>query len=374
MSGLYIHIPFCTEKCSYCDFFSGNQLYLVEDYVDALVRELTIRKDYLSGSTINTIYLGGGTPSLLSFDQLAKLMGGIKSNYDLGPNTEITIECNPENIHREFVTCLADLEINRISLGIQFMRDDVLLKYNRHHSKELIISALETIVQNYFENLSVDLIYDVPEINDRELLETLNILADFDIKHYSAYSLTIAKNTRLFWQRRKSKYIENQEDSSLLQYQLIHDFLEDRGFGQYEVSNYCKEGFLSRHNLGYWNQSPYLGIGVSAHSYNLNSRQWNHTNIKRYLREMEDGQIHPEIEYMDDIQRYNEYVILRLRTFLGLSSEDIFKNFGNVLGQHFKQGIEKLEKDGHFNKEKGMYIPLPADLLLADHFAKILMF
>lgn len=208
MAGLYIHLPFCNEKCYYCDFFSGNQLYLIDDYVDALLREMTLKKSYLNSEVVDTIYLGGGTPSILTIGQLSKIMDGIFRTVNMGSKVEITIECNPENIEKDYVNGLFLLGFNRISLGVQFLDDDVLRKFNRLHSSNQIYKALDRIEDSYFGNLSVDLIYSVPGISDKDLEQSLRNLIKFDVKHYSAYSLTIAKTLGYFGKFRKVNFLK----------------------------------------------------------------------------------------------------------------------------------------------------------------------
>lgn len=373
MAGLYIHIPFCTDKCFYCDFYSGNQLYLLNDYVDAVAKEIRLRYNYLDNSPIESIFFGGGTPSLLSGNHFEKIFEAIRSSCVLDDNAEITIECNPENINDSYVEDLFQVGINRISLGVQFLDDTVLSSFNRKHSKYLIYNALDIIGNSKFDNLSVDLIYSVPGISDNSLAESLMQLAKFNIRHISAYSLTISKNSVLFWKIAKGNVVECDEDCFLTQYKIIQDFCEDNGFKQYEVSNYAKEGYQSTHNLAYWKQVPYLGIGVSAHSYNLVSRQWNHTNIKKYIRDLKVNILDVNVEQLSDIELYNEYVILRLRTFQGLSCSYVESHFSKEIYEHFETNIQKLRRMGHFYLYEELIIPLKSDLLLADFLAKYLM-
>jgi oxygen-independent coproporphyrinogen-3 oxidase len=373
MAGLYIHIPFCTEKCLYCDFFSGNQLYLLDDYVEVVCREIVLRKYYIIENKINTIYFGGGTPSLLSKIHFELLFKTIFTNYDVDAQAEITIECNPENIDSDYLDLLYKVGFNRISLGIQFLEDNVLRKYNRHHSKDLIINALSCIGNSRFTNLSVDLIYSVPEIGNSLLKSTLSKLLDFDIKHISAYSLTVSKNSQLYWKIRKGEILDGSESIFLEQYTIIDDFCEKNGFLQYEISNYAKKGYISKHNMSYWNQDIYLGVGVTAHSYNLVSRQWNHSNIKKYVREGRNDIFTEEIENLTDIQLYNEYVILRLRTFLGLSSAFVKEQFDADIYKHFVRNLNILIEQNHFICIGELVIPKKEDFLLADYLAKVLM-
>ena len=373
MAGLYIHIPFCNEKCTYCDFFSGNQLYLIDSYVDALCQELGYRENYLDYKKLDTIYFGGGTPSLLSAAHIAKILGRVSEKFAMDSSTEITIECNPENIEKVFLHNIFELGINRISLGVQFLDDKILEMFNRRHSKELIIKALECIERSEFTNLSVDLIYAVPGISDNFLLKTLELLSRYDIKHFSAYSLTIARNSQLFWKIGSGEFIESSENEFINQYLLINNFLSSNGYVQYEISNYAKAGFLSKHNLAYWNQIPYLGIGVSAHSFNSFSRQWNHMNIKKYIREMNEGVLNFELETLNSNQIYNEYIILKLRTLQGISISYIQRNFHQNVYAHFEKNLDKLIGLGHFFREDDLIVPKQSDLLIADYLAKNLM-
>jgi len=375
MAGIYIHIPFCTEKCYYCDFYSGNQLYLVDNYVDAVAKELKVRSGYLEGNLIDTIYFGGGTPSLLSKKQIRLILDSIFQNYKIDSSVEISIECNPENITADYVEDLYITGINRISLGIQFLDDIILEKFNRRHSKGLIISALNILSRSSITNLSIDLIFSVPGISDQSLYNTLAELMIYDIKHVSAYCLTISKNSRLYWKIRSGEFVEEDEDNFLSQYKLIGNFLKSNGFHQYEISNYAKEGYVSRHNLAYWNQVPYIGVGVSAHSYNRHSRQWNHNNIKKYIRVLNsEGVINFEIEQLTEIQLYNEYIITKLRTFQGLSQNYILHNFNFELQTHFYNKLDLLRKDGHFVVDSDLIIPNDEDILVGEYLSKILMF
>lgn len=374
MAGLYIHIPFCSEKCIYCDFYSGNQLYLIDDYVDAIILEIGLRYIYLADKEINTIYFGGGTPSLLSGSQISKILKEIFLKFNVKSDVEITIECNPENINSLYVNQFTEAGINRVSLGIQFLDDKVLATFNRKHTKALIINALDALKLSNIRNLSVDLIFSVPGISDLDLLDSLKLLLLYDIKHYSAYNLTIAKNSKLFWKINSGEFLENDESVFVSQYWIIYNHLISHGYSQYEVSNYARPGYISKHNLAYWEQVPYLGVGVSAHSYNGLSRQWNHTNIKKYIRDLKGNVVDFEVEQLSEIDLYNEYVILKLRTYSGISTSYLKNNFGIHLVDHFLNNVNKLNQLGHFILMGDLVIPKASDLLLADYLAKILIY
>jgi oxygen-independent coproporphyrinogen-3 oxidase len=375
MAGLYFHIPFCTHKCLYCDFYSGNQLYLIDDYVDSLVREIRLRYRYLDNEVIETIYFGGGTPSLLTARQLSTIINSIFSIFKVDHNCEITLECNPENITKEYVKELFNLGINRISLGVQFLNNEILKKFNRNHSKDQIFNSLEILSNSDFHNLSIDLIYCVPGISNDFLLASLNQLLSFDIRHVSAYCLTIAKNSQLYWKIEKGEFVESDESVFLSQYTLINDCLKSHDFKQYEISNYAKDGFYSKHNLGYWDQKPYLGIGVAAHSYNLISRQWNHNNIKKYIRDLSevDATVDFKHEILSDIQLYNEYIILKMRTLNGISLKYVEKMFGVEIFDKFRNSLKILMEKNYFVLENDLVIPKQSDLLIADYLSKFLM-
>ena len=374
MAGIYIHLPFCKDKCYYCDFFSGNQLYLIDHYVIAVVGEIELRKSYVNDNQIDTIYFGGGTPSLLSSFQLGRIINKIQTSFHISPSAEITIECNPENISKEYLKDLYDIGFNRISLGVQFLKDAVLSKYNRKHSKELIISSLDRICDSQLRNLSLDLIYSVPEISDSYVEQSLMELLKYDIKHFSAYELTISRHSKLYWQKVENSVDSQSEESSIRQYRLIRDILRVHGFVQYEVSNYALPGFYSRHNLGYWNLELYLGIGTSAHSYNGISRQWNHKNIKKYLDEIERGIVSFDYEILSEEQKYNEYIMLKLRTCEGLSKNFILESFNKSISNHFLSVLQKLVSQGSFELVKDRVIPKEDDILLADFLSKMLYY
>jgi len=373
MAGLYLHIPFCTDKCFYCDFFSGNQLYILEDYVNAIILEINLRSSYIKDNKIDTIYFGGGTPSLLNRLHFERIFDAIKANFLLANDIEVTIECNPENIDSDYVEDLWRVGFNRISLGIQFLDDNVLKKYNRNHTKELIFNAISCINKSNFDNLSIDLIYSVPGIADLGLKDSLNLLSNYDIKHISAYCLTISKNSQLFWKIKKGEVIENDEGVFLSQYKIIEDYCNSNGYRQYEISNYAKEGFISKHNFSYWNNEIYLGVGVTAHSYNLISRQWNGSNIKQYIRDLNVGIVNFDREELTEIQIYNEYIILRLRTFQGISKDFVRKEFNDLIFNHLIENISDLMEKGHFKMVGSLIVPKKEDFLLADYLAQKLM-
>lgn len=374
MAGLYIHIPFCTDKCFYCDFYSGNQLYLIDDYVDSVIKEIKLRSNYLVGNKVNTIYFGGGTPSLLSSRQIAKILNEVYLNFEVNNYPEITMEFNPENISKDYLLQLNNLGVNRISLGVQFLDDNLLFKFNRKHSKQIIFNALDYISVSKFKNLSIDLIYSVPGLTDEILLSSLIQLMKFDIKHISAYNLTIAKNSKLYWKILKGEFLESKEDTFISQYNIINEYLKSMGYNQYEVSNYAKEDFYSLHNFSYWSQVDYLGVGVSAHSYNKVSRQWNLNNIKKYIKDLEVGLLNYEFEELTENQAYNEYIILNLRTFQGLSMKYIKSNFNENIYNHFLKNISILKEKNHFIFRNDLIIPNDSDLLIADFLAKELIY
>jgi oxygen-independent coproporphyrinogen-3 oxidase len=346
----------------------------MDDYVDAIVSELSLREDYLVDKEISTIYFGGGTPSLMSSVQLLKILDKIKERFAVKSDAEITLECNPENVNSSYLRELESIGVNRISLGVQFLDDKILERFNRKHSKVLIMNALYVLMSSRIENISVDLIYSVPGISDESLISSLKLLLDYDIKHFSAYSLTIAKNSKLYWKVRSGEVVENDENSFISQYCLINNELISKGYKQYEVSNYAKEDFVSRHNLAYWNQIPYLGVGVSAHSYNLYSRQWNIKSIKKYINNSKKGIIDFDIESLTDVEKYNEYIILKLRTYQGISNNYVLNNFGENIYRHFHKNMLKLKNKGHFEFIGDLVISKMSDLLLADYLAKNLVY
>ena len=327
MAGIYIHIPFCSKLCSYCDFYHVIATEIKADCIDAITKEISLRKSYLQNEPVSTIYLGGGTPSLLSVKEIETIINRIYKHFSVDKDCEITMEANPDDINAEYLAGLRKININRISLGIQSWRDADLKLMNRRHNVEQARQALSDTIKAGFENISVDLIYGLPEMTLKEWESNLDTTFSYDIQHLSAYHLTFERGTLLHKALEKGTIGEIDEETSAALFNLLIEKANQAGFIQYEISNFGKQGYFSRHNSNYWKQVNYLGVGPSAHSFNGYSRQWNIKAIKRYIDLVNAGEEFFEREELDTRTKFNEYIMTSLRTMWGINLDYIEKTF-----------------------------------------------
>jgi oxygen-independent coproporphyrinogen-3 oxidase len=326
MAGIYIHIPFCKTRCIYCDFYSSTDHRWQTRYVAALCRELTDRVPYLQGQTVDTIYIGGGTPSQLPVvPDLYDIFSTIKGEYNVSPDAEITLEANPDDLTPKYVELLRHLPINRLSIGIQTFDDRMLHLLSRRHTAVQAIRAFERCREAGFDNISIDLMYGLPGQTDEQWLYDLQQATLLDPEHISAYHLTIEKGTPL---SRMTELKTVDEETSVRFFDMLVDTLQAAGYEHYEISNFCKPGRRSRHNSAYWQGIAYLGVGASAHSFDGTSRQWNVAALKKYIEGIETGHPHYEVEQLTLSARYNEYIMTGLRTRHGISLFEIEAKFG----------------------------------------------
>lgn len=344
MSGIYIHIPFCKQACHYCDFHFSTSLKKKDELVDALCKELVLRKNELIGE-VETIYLGGGTPSLLSSDELQQIFKTINSNYKISENPEITLEANPDDLSKNLIIQLSNSPINRLSIGVQsFFEEDLKLMNRAHNATEALESIKE--VQKQFENFSIDLIYGIPGMSEERWKKNLEIALKLDVPHLSCYALTVEPKTAL------KKFIEKgivppvDEEAAKQHYEILLSETEKAGFENYEFSNFGKPGFHSRNNTAYWEGKPYLGIGPSAHSYNGKSRSWNVANNTTYIKNIAEGFLPSEMEILSKEDKYNEYIMTGLRTKKGVSLEKVESEFGKYYVEYLlKQAVNPLKNE-----------------------------
>ena len=329
MAGLYIHIPFCKSKCSYCDFYSGVQGSLTDKLVDTLQHEIRLRVDYLKGEELQTIYFGGGTPSILTHKQLSDIFATIAEKWNIEKCTEITLEANPDDLSPEKLKELSELPVNRLSIGIQSFHDDELSMLRRRHSAQQAIEAVRE-AQRYFQNISIDLMYGLPGQTISGWKETISQALALNIQHISAYHLTYEEGTLLERKRKEGHVIPVTEETSVAMYHLLRSMLHEGGIRQYEISNFAIPGFYSRHNSSYWDGTPYLGIGPSAHSFDGVSRQWNVANTAKYISGIEQEKPCFEKEILSVTDKYNEMILISLRTTKGISLEAMEKQFGTT--------------------------------------------
>jgi oxygen-independent coproporphyrinogen-3 oxidase len=355
MAGIYIHFPFCKKKCIYCNFFSSASAGLRKEMCRAVSDELILRKNYLN-QAVETIYFGGGTPSLMENDEILRLCDTIFKHYQVVSGAEITLEVNPDDISSEKVSRLKQTPVNRISVGVQSFSDKALQWLGRIHSAAQAVYTVKMLQDAGYENLSPDLIFGIPGINNELWLSDLNTAAGLMVPHLSVYALTIEPGTIMNQWIEKEKISAPGEDQTAEQFLISITFLEKLGYIQYEISNYAKPGFESRHNSNYWNAVPYLGAGPSAHSFNIVSRQWNCSSISGYLNAVQKKHIPFEMETLDKNQQFNEYVMTSLRTSTGLNLRYVEQNFGAAFRKHLENNVnpyilqDKLKTDGEVLK------------------------
>jgi oxygen-independent coproporphyrinogen-3 oxidase len=327
MAGIYIHIPFCKKLCHYCDFYHVIHNEDYSAFLIALLLEIETRKNYTGKESISTIYFGGGTPSVLSVNELEVILDSLNKSFAVTTDCEITIEINPDDVTPGYLKSLKKLNINRISLGVQSWRNEDLKLLNRRHTAEQAEEALKEVFNSGFENVSIDLIYGIPGMDINGWAANLDKSLSYNIKHLSAYHLTIEQRTVLGKMKEKGLFQEADEEESIAEFNMLIEKTESAGFVHYEISNFGKPEYFSVHNTNYWKQVPYLGLGPSAHSFNGYSRQWNVRDLKKYIKCINDGKIFYEKEELDTKTRFNEYIMVSLRTMWGIDLEYIEKTF-----------------------------------------------
>ncbi|HEY0045930.1 MAG TPA: radical SAM family heme chaperone HemW [Flavobacterium sp.] len=340
MAGIYIHIPFCRQACHYCDFHFSTSMDRKVEMVDALARELALRKKEFKAEVVETIYFGGGTPSVLSTEQIEFLIQSVYDNFAVSDSPEITLEANPDDLTKDVIATLAASRVNRLSIGIQSFFDEELSMMNRAHNAAQALDSL-TNATKHFKNISIDLIYGIPGMDDKKWEKNIEIALSLDIPHISAYALTVEPKTALKKMVQAGKIAEPQESQAQDQFAILVDKLESAGFVHYELSNFGKPEYFSKNNTAYWLGKKYLGIGPSAHSYNGISRSWNVANNVKYLKAITSNELPAELEVLTADDRYNEYVMTGLRTIWGVSIDHVENEFG---GEKVKYLLENAER------------------------------
>ena len=411
MAGIYIHIPFCKSKCGYCGFYSLPSTKLKDRFLEALKQEIVQRKDYLSPSpiccvanatpkAINTIYFGGGTPSLLGTKEIGDLLHLIHTTYSVANEPEITLEANPDTLSLEYLEDLRNLSINRLSIGIQSFFDNDLQYLGRKHNAEHARQCLDWAKQIGFENISIDLIYGLPTSNAEQWNRNLDIFFSYNLPHLSAYALTLEPNAILTKQIELGKAQPINEEDALRDYEILCSRAAENGYLHYEISNFCRRGMHSKHNASYWFGTPYAGFGPSAHSYDGTSRQWNVANIEHYCEAYSAASRHceqseaiqstnidcfvvpprndakrslfatPEKEILTPEQSYDEYVMLRLRTHWGIDLKWMKKNMGERFSTYCEQHAQPLIAQGRLSQTREFLYLNDAQMLFADGVAE----
>lgn len=369
MSGIYVHIPFCRQACNYCDFHFSTSLHNKEALAKALVAEIELRHDYLTDRHIETIYFGGGTPSLLSEREAFMIFEKIYKLYDVSRDAEITFECNPDDLSEEKLKELKRLEVNRLSIGLQSFNEEELRWMNRAHTAKESEASVKRAQDRGFENITIDLIYGSKFSNLRNWKSTLDKAIALEVKHISSYNLTIEDKTKLGHDLKNNKEVAIDDELSAEMFLEMSERLEKSGFIHYEISNFGKEGFFSTHNSNYWKGKHYLGLGPSAHSFDGSSRQWNVANNNTYIKKVTEGTGYFEKETLTEKERFNEYMLIALRTMWGVDLAYLKANFDAELVKHFLNETEQLIAEGSMIMKEQAYILTEKGRLLADRIA-----
>lgn len=367
MAGIYLHIPYCKQACSYCDFHFSTNLKNKDLLVKSIVREIELRNKYLKNNKLDSIYFGGGTPSLLNKAEFETIFEALGRFFEFDDSAEITIETNPDDISKEKLLLWKDLKINRLSVGLQSFNDEELKWMNRAHSAKQSINSVFLAQDHGFENITIDLIYGSKFQDLKTWEKTLEKALSLKTQHISSYNLTIENKTVLGLKNLKGQEPAINDDLSSQQFLMMTDFLKRSDLIHYEISNFGKEGFFAKHNSNYWLQKEYLGLGPSAHSFNGTSRQWNIKNNNLYIKALEQNLNYFEKEELSINDRFNEYVLTRLRTIWGCDAEEIKLLFGESIHSHFLKTVEQKRTDFEINN--GVYKLTPQARLFADGIA-----
>ena len=368
MSGIYIHIPFCKQACHYCNFHFSTSLKYKSEMIAAILKEIDLQKSYLPNKKLDTIYFGGGTPSLLDEQDLGLLFEKINQIYEVADDAEITLEANPDDLTLEKLRMLKSTPINRLSIGVQSFAEEDLKFMNRAHNAAEAKSCIQNAQQMGFDNLTVDLIYGSPTTSDAQWESNVQQLMDFQIPHLSCYCLTVEPKTALGHFVKNGKVKPVDEEQSAHQFEMLMQMMQTNGYDHYEISNFAKPQHHARHNSNYWFGKSYLGIGPSAHSFDGKTRQWNVANNAKYLRALKENQLDFEKEILSPEQQYNEYVMTSLRTMWGADFEKI-KIWGEDFLHHFSQKTDFFIQNKTVVRKGRFFILTKKGKLLADNIA-----
>jgi oxygen-independent coproporphyrinogen-3 oxidase len=371
MAGIYIHIPFCRQACNYCNFYFSTSIAKKGQFLEALLKEIVIQKYYLEEkdhkkTLINSIYFGGGTPSLLTARELTMLFEALYKNYNISEDAEITLEANPDDLTFEMLTALRATPVNRLSIGIQSFIEEDLRFMNRAHTAEQGMNSIKMAKELGFENLTIDLIYGTPTLTIDNWERNLEKVFSCDIPHLSCYCLTIEEKTALAYLVQTKKVPDVDEEKAIKQFEILLSEIAGHGYVQYEISNFCKDGKYSLHNSNYWRKEKYLGLGPSAHSFDGFSRQWNVANNNQYITSVNNDNLDFEREVLTDAQRFNEYILTSLRTIWGTDLEKVKTEFGEACYVVFRAGIAKFTAEGALIEKEGVLYLTNKGKLLAD--------
>ncbi len=376
MAGLYIHIPFCASRCIYCGFYSTTKTNLQDRYVDAMCKEMELRHDELVSAdrNITTIYIGGGTPSQLSLSNLQKIFTQINNVWgNRVVAEEVTLECNPDDITDEFAQAISLLPINRVSMGAQTFNDDRLKFLHRRHRADEVKTAVSRLQKYGIKNISIDLMFGFPDESLDDWVSDINAAISLGVQHISAYSLMYEEGTTLFKLLNQNKVKPVDEETSLAMYNMLIDHLSSAGYVQYEISNFALPGFQSKHNSSYWHDIPYIGIGASAHSYDITTRHWNVSDITKYISSIESCTLPFEEEFIDKNTKYDDLITTAMRTREGIDTAKLKADFGNDLYAYFMKVAVKHINRGTLQNVDGRVSLTRKGLFISDDIMSDLM-
>ncbi len=371
MAGIYIHIPFCKQRCNYCDFYKTTQVLKKQDFLNALIKELINRKKELHQENINTIYFGGGTPSLLEANEINRIINIIFENFKTNAKLEITLESNPDDLTKQYINHLKKTPINRLSIGIQSFNNHFLSLMNRRHNSQQAVDCVKMAQDAGFNNISTDLIYGLPGLTVLQWEKELIQMQKLNIQHLSAYHLTYESGTSFGTMLKKGTLTPVKEETSVKQFEQLIDWAKSADFEHYEISNFAREGFYSKHNRSYWQQKMYLGAGPAAHSYNKNTRSWNVADLNKYINGILNNQKYFESEELSVTDKYNEYLMTGLRTKWGVNLKQVEKLFGREILESLSGDIVpfidrkdmKIENENIILTDKGIFV---SDAILTE--------
>ncbi|WP_207511821.1 radical SAM family heme chaperone HemW [Longitalea luteola] len=370
MAGIYLHIPFCRQACHYCNFHFSTSLRLKNEFVEALLKEISLQRNYLPAGSgpVNTIYFGGGTPSLLTIEELTSILQSLRQHFQIAADAEITLEANPDDLSEQKLVDWKQTGINRLSIGVQSFFEEDLQWMNRAHTAQQATDNLQ-LAKKYFDNITIDLIYGTPTLPDDKWHSNVQQAIALGIPHISCYALTVEPGTALDSMITKRKIADVSTEDQARQFLLLMDWMQAAGYEHYEISNFALPGQRSRHNSSYWQGAAYLGLGPSAHSFNGESRQWNIANNALYIKSIKEDKVPFEVEMLTDTQRLNEYIMTSLRTVEGLNLEYVTNRFGETAAGKLKQEARQFLDSGKMQLNNNYFQLTKEGKLFADGIA-----
>ncbi len=374
MAGIYIHIPYCKQACTYCDFYFTTTFSSRGKFLNALLKEIELQKHFFSGNKVNTIYFGGGTPSILEKKELSDILNALHKTFAVAGDAEITLEANPDNLTEDYLKELKEVGVNRLSIGLQSFKDSELIEMNRSHNALQSTEAIKKAQLSGFENISIDLIYGTSWTNEEEWATQLDEVIKFNVQHISCYQLTVEEKTVLHHKIKTGIIAQPDDERTEKQFLILIDKLRDAGFVHYEISNFGKPEFFSKHNTGYWKDMAYLGLGPSAHGYNGNKRYANVANVHNYCEALEKGSAWFATEDLTPKDIYNDLVLTGLRTVFGIGLPLIEKKLDQSFVNYFQRKAQPFIQRGDIIKEGYVYRLKEESFLFADKISSELFY